>query len=56
VLTPEDAQHLLNVVRRTFDNGFRLPDPDAVHGGRDVITRLTREAEANKIRRLFFGG
>ena len=34
-----EAQTLLNFHRKAYDAGFRLADPDAKSGGRDLIVR-----------------
>src|SRR5690349_21200097 len=35
-MTPQDAQHYLNVQRRMYDAGLRLADRDAPNGGPDM--------------------
>lgn len=39
------AESYLQVHRKLYEAGFRLADRDAPHGGRQVIPRLTREAQ-----------
>jgi hypothetical protein len=38
--------------RGAYDAGFRLPDPDALHGGRDLIMPTTPEHLGGQLRRL----
>lgn len=40
--TPEGMAIFLNFTRDAYDAGFRLPDPDDVNGGRDVIPTAAR--------------
>lgn len=42
-MTSCDAEIFLRMVRNLYDAGMRLTDPDAVHGGREVIKRSTVE-------------
>lgn len=35
--SPRDAQLFLDYHRAAYDAGFRLPDPDDVHGGPDLM-------------------
>lgn len=46
------AESFLKVSRMTYDAGFRLADPDARHGGLDLIPRLTQEDQAAQLARL----
>jgi hypothetical protein len=41
--TPKDMQLFLDFHRMAYDNGFRLPDPDDRHGGKDLIMPITNE-------------
>ncbi len=43
MMTPCEAEVLLNVHRRAYDAGFRLTDPDHPKGGRQLIQRVTVE-------------
>ena len=36
-ITPKEAMIWLDWVRKAYDAGFRMPDPDAQHGGKDVF-------------------
>jgi len=36
-MAPYEAELFLNFVRRAYDAGFRLPDPDAQTGGGDLF-------------------
>jgi hypothetical protein len=38
--------------RQAYDNGFRLPDPDDVHGGPDLIVPDMNEHMQNQLTRL----
>lgn len=49
-----EAEILLKTHRQLYDNGFRLADPDAKHGGRDLIQR-TDPAHRNATLRLLRG-
>lgn len=42
-MTACEAEIFLRMMRTLYDKGMRLTDPDAVHGGRDVIKRSTTE-------------
>jgi hypothetical protein len=43
-MTECEAEIMLGFYRRAYDAGFRLADPDAKSGGRDIIPRMgTRE-------------
>jgi hypothetical protein len=46
------AESYLGVHRKLAAAGFRLADPDAAHGGRQVIPRLTNEDQAQLMARL----
>jgi hypothetical protein len=46
------AESFLSTHRKLYDAGFRLADPDASHGGRQVIPRLTNEDQARQMRSL----
>lgn len=46
------AESFLKTNRMLYDAGFRLADPDDVHGGKQVIPRLTREDQAAQMARL----
>jgi hypothetical protein len=50
--SPLDAELWLRYHRAIYDQGFRLPDPDARDGGKDVIAPLTGEQFINQLRRL----
>lgn len=38
-----EAEAFLRMHRLAYDNGFRLADPEAPAGGREIIPRLSRE-------------
>ncbi len=46
------AESFLRTNRMAYDAGFRLPDPDSVHGGKDLIPRSTVEDHRADMRRL----
>jgi hypothetical protein len=46
------AESFLKMSRMAYDAGFRLADPDARHGGLDLIPRLTQEDQAAQMARL----
>jgi hypothetical protein len=46
------AESFMRTNRMAYDAGFRLPDPDSVHGGKDIIPRLTVEDNNAQLRRL----
>lgn len=41
--SPRDAGIFLAFHRAAYDNGWRLPDPDAIDGGPDIIMPTPRE-------------
>jgi hypothetical protein len=47
-----EAELILKFHRQAYDNGFRLVDPDSVHGGRDLIPRVTYEDKRQQVRAL----
>lgn len=47
-----EAEIILKMHRQAYDNGFRLVDPDARHGGRDIIPRVALEDRRKQIRAL----
>lgn len=54
--TPLGCMTFLNFTRDAYDAGFRLPDPDDVHGGRDVIpTAAQIDAVTGTIRPVLQG-
>jgi hypothetical protein len=42
-VSPKDMQLFLDFHRQAYDKGFRLPDPDDKHGGKDLIMPITNE-------------
>ncbi len=54
--SPKDAQIYLNINRAYYDNGLRLPDPDAPDGGPDMIIPLTSEGMDSQLRQLIGKG
>lgn len=42
------AESFLAVHRKLYNGGWRLVDPDAQHGGRQVIPRLTQQDQARQ--------
>jgi hypothetical protein len=55
-LEPRACAALLDVHRRMYAKGIRVPDPDHHGGGRDLIHRLTWEDMRNQIRSMFGKG
>lgn len=51
-MNPCQAESYLASHRKMYDAGFRLVDPDAAHGGRDVIPRLTSRDQATALASL----
>lgn len=51
-MSPCAAESYLATHRKLYEAGFRLADPDAAHGGRQVIPRLTREDQRALMARL----
>lgn len=51
-MTACQAESFLAMNRRLYSAGFRLVDPDAAHGGREVIPRLTRRDQAGALASL----
>lgn len=47
-----EAEIMLQFTRQAVANGHRLADPDAAHGGRDIIPRITTENLAAQMRAL----
>jgi len=50
--TPRDAAIFLAYHRAAYDAGARLPDPDAPHGGRDLIMPTTPEHLGGQLSRF----
>lgn len=46
------AESFMKMSRMAYDAGFRLADPDARHGGLDLIPRLTREDQGRQMAAL----
>jgi len=42
-MNPCEAEVMLSVARRLYDNGMRMADPDDRHGGLDLIKRISIE-------------
>lgn len=51
-MPPQDAHAFLTYNRLAHANGFRLPDPDAQNGGKELIMPAPREDVRSQIRRL----
>lgn len=51
-MNPCRAESFLKMTRMAYDNGFRLADPDAKDGGRELIAPLKREEHARQMARL----
>lgn len=51
-MNPCQAESFLATHRKLYDAGFRLADPDAAHGGKQVIPRLTVEDQARQMSAL----
>lgn len=47
-----EAEAMLKFTRQAYNNGFRLPDPDARSGGPDLIPRVGMEKVKAQIRAL----
>jgi len=45
-----EAQIMLTFHRNAYDAGFRLSDPDARNGGRDIVPRITTEGILSQMR------
>jgi hypothetical protein len=50
-----EAEIMLQFHRKAYDAGFRLADPDAKSGGRDLIPRISREDIRNQVMALMKG-
>jgi hypothetical protein len=50
-----EAEIMLQFTRKAVASGFRLTDPDARNGGRDVIPRITTEDIRAQLRALTRG-
>lgn len=51
-MSPNEAHVFLTYNRMAYDAGFRLPDPDAVNGGKELIAPVTSTDLGSQIRRL----
>jgi hypothetical protein len=51
-MNPCQAESFMATHRKMYDAGFRVADPDAKHGGKQVIPRLTVEDQAAQMARL----
>ena len=51
-MTVCEAEIMLKIHRQAYSNGFRLTDPDAKNGGRDIIPRMATDKALNQIRTL----
>jgi hypothetical protein len=51
-----EAETYLTVMRRVYDAGLRMADPDNVTGGKEVIRRLTREDQRSQLQTIRTGG
>jgi hypothetical protein len=47
-----DAEDWLTIHRTYYDAGLRMPDPDHVSGGPDVVARATREDQFGLMRSI----
>lgn len=54
-MSPCEAESFLATHRALYDRGLRMPDPDDVDGGREVIPRLTVEDQRASIRSIVCG-
>lgn len=54
-MNPCQAESFMRTNRSYYEAGFRLPDPDAAHGGRAVIPRVAREDQALQMSGLVRG-
>jgi len=50
--SPRDAAVYLEYHRQAYDNGWRLPDPDARDGGPDMIMPAPQEHVTDQLARL----
>jgi hypothetical protein len=50
--SPKDAAIFLAYHRMAYDRGHRLPDPDDMHGGPDLVMPDMREHLQNQLNRL----
>lgn len=50
-----EAEIMLQFTRDAVSRGFRLTDPDAAHGGRDIIPRISTENITAQMRALTRG-
>lgn len=50
--SPAQMQAYLDYCRALYDAGFRLPDPDDAHGGRDMVLPLQIEDLRHQMRLL----
>lgn len=51
-MNPCQAESYLATMRKYYDAGWRLPDPNDEHGGREPIRRLTAEDQARQMSAL----
>lgn len=51
-MSPCSAESFLATHRKMYRSGFRLADPDAPHGGLDMVPRLTREDQRRQVAAL----
>lgn len=51
-MTVKDAFLFLAYHRAAYDAGYRLPDPDDMHGGREMVMPIERSAVDSQISRL----
>ena len=51
-MTVCEAEIMIQVTRKAHDRGYRFTDPDAKHGGRDLILPITREGIYQQMRAL----
>lgn len=51
-MSPEEAYIFLTFNRAAYESGFRLADPDAKNGGKEIIMPAPREDMRSQLRRL----
>jgi hypothetical protein len=47
-----EAEIMLTLHRKAYDNGFRLVDPDSKNGGRGIIPRISTADVSDQVRAL----
>ena len=55
-MTERDAETFLGTMRKLYDKGIRLVDPDDRHGGPDIIPRAAKEDNRSQLRSILTRG